>query len=814
MNNGTLYTLNQTFDEDLYTMVLNAIDEQVEGGARFIWQDNNGFRVLDRDNQADMELIRHRLWTRFVAVRVTWSKNKRHQQLQDAITQAEAQRLVHAAHSSSTNAQSQSSSLNTRNQSSTSISRSQISSSSSLISRLTSSSTGTKGKRKVGRPPNKTPKSSQPAKRGRPRTRPLDDSPKRQRGRPPNNKLSSTNVSSSPNKKTAKKKSSKKGNNNSKKSSQILLNSSDDDSSNSSVGSSYRKAPRRSTRNKGIPKQKVSYGLSDDSASSKDNEEDNSSTEKDSNNADNELVCDDDAATDIDLSSTEVSPISTLENLQKSSKIVDVGKKSKKLISKSKNHSSDEESNAFLNDVATEYSTVSNPGNLEKSSKIVVVVKKSRKVTSKSNNHSSDEESNASRKVVDVDSSTHENEVFTISDAFDIQEYGDFHPSFPDDDSLNLNQNHPQKSSKSDLSSIKSKLSSSKLKEKSNVNESHVTVNDGTCDSSSNVYEELSTSVAVEDTDVALVDMSTGDNSSGTIPISSVSTKNVHDGTIDSMVHPLDTFVRYDLITDKATIMRDFNIEVYDTPGDGNCAIQALMHHLNVERCMNVDIYDLENVALFRRYLCFGVMEMFLDESISHPDGDKSILLISIQEESNLLFCGLYSLENHEEYKFDGRLREKFWFDHQNLLPLIGYVLKKSICFFTRNHKQEDKTLSLLEEYVSFIYYDNEKPKEMCKFRQYYESNPIINGNNERIFDVHQFPHTIFLDYDYNQHYDICVGKDSRFHKPEYHSTQIRKTRSQPSLEYTSFAETGYFISEDDFNSTYNKFIELLDEQE
>lgn len=58
-------------------------------------------------------------------------------------------------------------------------------------------------------------------------------------------------------------------------------------------------------------------------------------------------------------------------------------------------------------------------------------------------------------------------------------------------------------------------------------------------------------------------------------------------------------------------MMEKFGLVVYDTPGDGNCAIQGIMHHLNVAKSMNVDIWDLENVSLFRRFLCVEIMKNF-----------------------------------------------------------------------------------------------------------------------------------------------------------------------------------------------------------
>ena len=92
--------------------------------------------------------------------------------------------------------------------------------------------------------------------------------------------------------------------------------------------------------------------------------------------------------------------------------------------------------------------------------------------------------------------------------------------------------------------------------------------------------------------------------------------------------------------------MEKFGLTVYDTPGDGNCAIQAIMHHLNIAQSMNVDIWDLDNVTMFCCYLCVEIMKKFLDETITHPDYMKQIFVDSIKNDRKLLFSGLYSMKN------------------------------------------------------------------------------------------------------------------------------------------------------------------------
>ena len=162
--------------------------------------------------------------------------------------------------------------------------------------------------------------------------------------------------------------------------------------------------------------------------------------------------------------------------------------------------------------------------------------------------------------------------------------------------------------------------------------------------------------------------------------------------SISSFIHPdypLQTIEDYSFDTDSETIIKDSKLKYYDTPGEGNCAIQGLMHHMNIAKKMNVDIYDLENVALFRQFLCTKVMEMFLDDSIEHIDGKKEVYLASIWSDQSLIFSRLYSFKNHKNYKKIGRLPQRLWVDHEILLPLIAFVSEKSTVFNVIKHEEK-----------------------------------------------------------------------------------------------------------------------------
>ena len=148
------------------------------------------------------------------------------------------------------------------------------------------------------------------------------------------------------------------------------------------------------------------------------------------------------------------------------------------------------------------------------------------------------------------------------------------------------------------------------------------------------------------------------------------------------MISPMST------IMSSKSLVSKFQLKKYQTPIDGNCGIQAIMHHLNIEKEINIDIYNLENVALFRRYLYVEIVTMLLDEKIQSNEFEKDFQILSLASDV-VLDTSVYSLENHERYKVSGKIDKDLWLDHQLVLPLIAFVFKKSIFISVINHKNE-----------------------------------------------------------------------------------------------------------------------------
>ena len=142
--------------------------------------------------------------------------------------------------------------------------------------------------------------------------------------------------------------------------------------------------------------------------------------------------------------------------------------------------------------------------------------------------------------------------------------------------------------------------------------------------------------------------------------------------------HPIIMLSPMPTIMNSKQLVSKFQLKKYETPINGNCGIQGIMDHLNIEKEINIDIYNLENVALFRRYLYVEIVTMLLDDKIKSKGFEKDFQILSLSSEY-ILDTSVYFLDNHERYKTIGKLDKELWLDHKIVLPLIAFVLKKSI---------------------------------------------------------------------------------------------------------------------------------------
>ena len=96
----------------------------------------------------------------------------------------------------------------------------------------------------------------------------------------------------------------------------------------------------------------------------------------------------------------------------------------------------------------------------------------------------------------------------------------------------------------------------------------------------------------------------------------------------------------------------------------------------------------------------------------------------------------------------------------------------------------------------------------MCICYKFNEPNP--KNNVDTWFDIHQYPHTIFFLYEYNQHYDMYVSLQSNTFTPKYQLGPAPSTRSMRNTTVTNFSDSGFFVSEDEFKNVLCRFKKLL----
>ena len=254
-----------------------------------------------------------------------------------------------------------------------------------------------------------------------------------------------------------------------------------------------------------------------------------------------------------------------------------------------------------------------------------------------------------------------------------------------------------------------------------------------------------------------------------------------------------------------------FSLKFFAAPGDGNCGIQTLLHHMNIEREMNVEIFNLENVALFRRYLSKMIMLAVMDKTVHDPNldtYDKDYLIASLGGATNGdFFGGLYHLSNHDDYKAENLIREELWLNFDLVLPLIAFVMKRSMLVYVTKHIEEK--YDQRQNYFQYIHYNPDEEKSLC--RKYVLND--INAANE-VKEIIKFPSTIFLKYIYRQHFDCYTPRDA-IHKPKYinpnESRKTRRGKKSPitNIVPTPFSKTDLFVSEEEWRSVYDTFQKL-----
>ena len=284
-----------------------------------------------------------------------------------------------------------------------------------------------------------------------------------------------------------------------------------------------------------------------------------------------------------------------------------------------------------------------------------------------------------------------------------------------------------------------------------------------------------------------------------------------------TMNNKKETVIRTKMNIGYTQLLSSFELRMYETPIYGNCGIQAILHHLNIENRCDYNIKKGTSVILFRRYLCYNIMKLLMSNEVKQADSNNlfEVMLAFCHEDNGELHNSLYSYKNEKKFKVEfhpnhpKHLEGSHWLAHQ-LLPLISIILKKSILIYT----YKDENPRNYDEYLEYIPYDPDYPHTLNEFITQPEQDVAENKYKE--LDIRPFPDTIFLNYKYGGHYDMFVSTKDNFYIPQYNGTMaLRSEKKQKSgnKKVTQFTTSEYFVDKKTYTNVeqqYNEFCKKM----
>ena len=126
-------------------------------------------------------------------------------------------------------------------------------------------------------------------------------------------------------------------------------------------------------------------------------------------------------------------------------------------------------------------------------------------------------------------------------------------------------------------------------------------------------------------------------------------------------------------------------MKIDEAPGDGNCGWGSIMICINHDKGINLRIND-STIGKFRKYINYRFMQVMLDDDIvmhDSLDGMKNVFFtLSIDSYENW-----YNKDMEDKYHcpLNGLLEKKYWIDQETMMPVMSFILKKSIVAFNYN---------------------------------------------------------------------------------------------------------------------------------
>ena len=258
------------------------------------------------------------------------------------------------------------------------------------------------------------------------------------------------------------------------------------------------------------------------------------------------------------------------------------------------------------------------------------------------------------------------------------------------------------------------------------------------------------------------------------------------------------------------------NLREADVPGDGNCAIAAMLAVINDMKKFdennkempksNYCVHD-KTIMKFRKFISYGYMNMMLNENLSEWGKQETFRYTQLILNDDYPFTNWWTKELEMAYKSDDtkneNLDESFWFETEVHFFTFAYLLKKSVVIFQKDVISTDKGKEKFSNKgkMAYIRYDPTFPHILpCYEFNDLDSNKPVRGT----FNI-DVENTFFFVHETGKHYDALV-----------HDMKTVKNIKDPiGMNYTPYTkitgEDKFFVSDASFEHTTDLYIKLYE---